>query len=446
MDVQFAIHNTHITTPEEFGTRDPHLLELTKATYIFKSALIDELPTETPGIYTLGGGRQIGKTTLLKQWMHQLLEQGVNPNALFFMSGEIIRDQHALLKLIMNQLKTMPQDSIHYFLIDEVTYIKDWDKGIKYGVDGGLLRNAIVLLTGSDLGLIKEIRKRLPGRRGQARKTDFHYYPLSFYEFVSLVEKNRATPPSDKLDQYFKQYLIHGGFITAINDYYQHHSITPATLTTYYDWVIGDILKRGKQEHYLNEILHAIIKNYSSQVTWNSLSHDLSIDHPKTVQDYVTLLSDMDAVFIQAALMEHKLVGAPKKARKLYFNDPFIYHAILAGLKPKDEPFTEQIKVNLEDISICSRIVEATVVTHFRRYYPTYYIKAEGEIDIAYVDKNTFYPVEVKWTSQLRPKDAKLIRKYKNGVILTRTPSGPIHQLKTEAISHALFSLSAHKR
>ncbi len=33
-------------------------------------------------------------------------------------------------------------------------------------------------------------------------------------------------------------------------------------------------------------------------------------------------------MFVQPALLEHKLQGAPKKARKVAFTDPFIYHAL----------------------------------------------------------------------------------------------------------------------
>lgn len=107
------------------------------------------------------------------------------------------------------------------------------------------------------------------------------------------------------------------------------------TLNTYSDWIRGDMIKRGKQEHYLREILATIIKRYNTQVTWNALARDLSIDHPATVADYAALLVTMDALFIQAALLESKLAPAPKKARKLMFTDPFIFHAIRSLLWPE---------------------------------------------------------------------------------------------------------------
>ncbi len=99
-------------------------------------------------------------------------------------------------------------------------------------------------------------------------------------------------------------------------------AIRVATLATYADWIRGDASKSGKSEHYLREILGAIVRRIGSQVTWNSLVKELSIDHPKTVADYMELLTSMDAVFIQPALIEDRLVGAPKKARKIMFADP----------------------------------------------------------------------------------------------------------------------------
>jgi len=32
-------------------------------------------------------------------------------------------------------------------------------------------------------------------------------------------------------------------------------------------------------------------------------------------------------------------------------------------------------------------------ISHYARFYPTYYIKAEGEVDIAYISKGRFWPL-----------------------------------------------------
>lgn len=444
MDNRFFPHNLHLESEKHFLAFDPHLSQLKKHHYVYLPPLLEKLPFGVPGIYTLGGGRQIGKTTLLKQWMARLMAQRVSPLAIAFFSGELIDDHHALLSLLQAQLSEMPQSekSICYLLLDEVTYIRDWDKAIKYAADAGWLENVVLLITGSDWAFIQEARMRFPGRRGKADKVDFHLYPLSFREFVQLKHKKKIKPQVDVLFEEFNYYLLHGGYLTAINDIASHGKILTATLMTYSDWIRGDILRRGRHEHYLREIVQAIIKRYGSQITWNALAQDLSIDHPKTVADYIALLASMDAVFIQDALLEDKLTAAPKKARKLMFTDPFIFHALRAWLFSVNDPYQDQVQAVIEDPVLCSKLVEACVVTHYRRFYPTYYIKAEGEVDIAYVDKERFWPIEIKWTQQLHIKNLKQVSKYANAKILTKTKSpGIIQGIETEPLPLALWNL-----
>ncbi|PCH56954.1 MAG: ATPase [Legionellales bacterium] len=415
MEIEFLPNNTHLETPETFKATDPHLRRMFKQKHIFHSPIINQLPTEIPGIYNLGGGRQIGKTTLLKQWMLQLLQSGTTPSAIAFLSCELIVDEKSLYRIVINQLSNMPTSGMRYLILDEITYVLNWDKAIKYLADTGAFEEIVVVISGSDLVMMQAARKCFPGRRGTAATVDFHYYPLSFQECLQL--KNITTDNIATLFAEFNNYLIHGGFLTAINEYAITNTISQNTLATYSDWIRGDVIKHGKKEYYLRELAHAIIKHYSSQTSWRNLASSLSVDHAQTAIDYITLLESMDAVFVQAALLEDKLVAAPKKQRKFMFCDPFIFHAMRAWLSPIKDPFTEQILPAIADPQLSSLLVESCVTTHFRRYYPTYYIKASNEVDIAYVDHQKFWPIEIKWTTQIRPNDIKQILKYNNGQI-----------------------------
>jgi predicted AAA+ superfamily ATPase len=457
MDPRFLPHNTHLEEPGAFSQLDPHLRQLNKHPLVHRSDLISRLSKLNTGIYTISGGRQVGKTTLLKQWMAKLVKDAVDPKTIAFVTGELIDDHHSLVRLINEVLNEMPDKHLKYLIVDEVTYIKDWDKAVKYLADAGLLENVVLMLTGSDLIIIREARMRFPGRRGPSGTVDFHLYPLSFCEFVKLKssftpdefshfdEESKVDPSSDLMDRLFMEfenYLIHGGFLTAINDFAQHQQILPATLSTYSDWIRGDVLKRNKRENYLQEILGAIINRYGSQITWNALAGDLSIDHPKTIADYIDLLVSMDAVFVQSAIREDKLTAAPKKAKKVVFTDPFIFHALNFWLKPVDNPFTRQLKPVLADRQWSSKLTEACAVTHYRRRYPTFYIKSKGEVDVAYVSENRFWPVEIKWSRQLRPKQIKQITAYRNGRILTQSKvKGEIQGIPTEPLPLALLRL-----
>ena len=448
MDVRFASHNLQQESTKRFLLDDPHLKRLKSQPLVHHSTLVEELPIHIPGIYMLGGGRQVGKTTVLKQWMAHLLETGVTGQAIGFFTGELIDDHHALTSLIQEFIQDNQSHGRSYLIIDEVTYIKDWNKAVKYAADSGWLESTILILTGSDLVILQEGLILLPGRRGRAEKHDFHLYPLSFRETV-LLKHGSAVRSKDTLllDQEFQNYLVHGGFLTAINDMARFGKIEIATLRIYSDWIRGDILKRGKNEGFLKEILAAILKHSGSQITWNVLCQSLSIDHPKTVVDYAELLCRMDCLYIQSALLEDKLTAAPKKAKKLVLVDPFIQHAVAAYLMSQGASysFEQHLLPQTTHPESASKLVEAIVVSHYRRITPTYYIKAEGEVDLAVLEtvnsKKGFRPIEVKWSNQIRSKDLKQIRKYKNALVLSKTSQTEIEGVQCEHLPSHLFDL-----
>ena len=456
MNERFSPHNLHWESANLFFDQDPHLRRLKGLTYLHRSELLNKLPTRQPGIYTISGARQVGKSTLMKQWMADLIRSDISPDRIAYFTGELIDDHHSLVKLFTETMEELPYSDIRYFLLDEVTYIRDWDKGIKYLADSGLLERAVLILSGSDISIIREARLRFPGRRGMSDEVDFHLYPLGFRETIQL--KNYFEPdvlkhllmievhPDSKvmaiIYDAFDDYLVHGGFLPAINSLAEHGYIPNSIYSTYSDWIRGDFLKRGKQERYLREVLEAILKRYGSQVTWNALVKDLSIDHPKTVADYINLLESMDAVFVQYALSENNLKAAPKKARKVIFTDPFIFHSVRAWLFPTQNVYEQHVVSSLSDPIWSSRLVEGCATSLYRRYYRTYYIKANGEVDIAYVDGYHFYPIEIKWSGQLRPKDLKQITKYPTGQILAKSRQhGNILGVPSEPLPLSLMRL-----
>ncbi len=144
-DPQFMIHNSHLEDLAEFSERDPQLKRLNKQIYAYTSPLVSQLPVKNPGIYTITGGRQIGKTTCAKQWMLHLLNEGVSPQCIVYFTGEIIMDHFFLIRQIQSYLQKMPKNLLHYMIVDEVTYINNWDMGVKFLADAGLLENVILI-------------------------------------------------------------------------------------------------------------------------------------------------------------------------------------------------------------------------------------------------------------------------------------------------------------
>ena len=455
---EMAVHNQFKESIQRFKTHDPQLKKLSPLPLVYRSPLLKDPVFKIPGIYLITGGRQIGKTTFLKQFILELLKNGTSADNILFLTGEII-DTHQILRRIISQFHN-PSSTHQYLFIDEVNYIPEWDKSIKYLVDSGQLDRTSVILTGSDSQIIRTSMKRFSGRRGKADTVDFTFSPLNFKEFVCLKNKKLKavcgklanTPLTEKSPEFtehhnsfralFFDYLLHGGYLPAINEYVQTKTISKSTMNTYIHWIIGDILKYNKSEHYLYEILRGIKQTYNTPVTWNTLSRFLPIEHHKTISDYCEILNYLHVIHIQQALLEHKMIGAPKKGKKLYFRDPFIDHAVSLYLNP--EFSIKNIEAGLKNNAFASRYIEATAVDHCKRIHPAYYIKgSSGEVDIALVQKGKMIPIEVKWTDRIRPEDLKQLRKYDNGLILTLKPEPQrIHNIVSSSLIRFLVHIS----
>ena len=433
MDERWHLHNLHRCDGlEAFLAHDPTLRRLREAALVHESDLLDDLMRLPPGIYTIGGGRQVGKTTLVKQFMVRLLRRGDEASDICYITGELIRGADDFRRELTEAAEGSA-DGLRHLFVDEITFVDQWPQVIKFLADAGILERVVLIITGSDLVVMQDALKQLPGRRGPAPIVDFLYRPLTFRAFcclrrrlpldavgaLSAGEPGSPLPEIDAatmaaLEDEFVTFHRSGGYLSAVNDLERHGTIQLATYRTYSDWIRGDFVKRGKGEAYLREILEAIVRRYASQVTWNALSRELSIDHPKTISDYVALLERMEAAFVLPALREDQLRAAPKKARKVFFADPFIYHAVREFLYGPTSPAKLALTADETELA---KLVESSIVSHARRRAPAFYIKAQGEVDLAYIEHDRVCPVEVKWSTQIRPKDLKQVAKYGNGIV-----------------------------
>lgn len=446
MNAEFSIHNLFKEDLKLYSNHDPHLSRLKEAKYVFHPPLAENMPFSVPGIYILTGGRQIGKSTLIKMLIKNLLtKKGIPPKHIFYLPCDLIGRYQELVPIMHKIFDETGREGSFYLFIDEITYVKDWDRAIKYFADLGYFRKGRVLITGSDSAILKEGMKKFPGRRGKSDITDFHYYPVSFFEYLSLLapklksaakEITAMISPLEKLSdlniavmakkfpssilktiaRYFDQYLLTGGFLPAINEYYDHKKINKFVYQTYQQWVIGDILKRGKKEQFLKEIITALSNKLSKQISIHNIASETEIQHHATVQEYLAALEDMDVLFVQPALREDKLKAAPKKAKKIHFSDPFIAQSLISWARDLDT-WNFACENIIKESRLKEALAEGCLSSLIRRKHKTYYIKSEGEVDIAVPSIKGFIPIEIKWTENLKGSELKQILKYKNGII-----------------------------
>jgi hypothetical protein len=448
MRLEFQPHNLFLKDIDFYLKNDPNLSNLEGAAYVLSPSLVREIPLSTPGIYILTGARQVGKTTLLKLIIKKLLlEEKIEPGRIFYLPCDIIKDYRELMSEMEQFFLSKPEEGYFYLFIDEVTYVKEWDRVIKHFADLGYFRRGCVLIPGSDQVILKEGMQRFPGRRGVSAKTDFHYYPLSFSEFVKLLEpgfagrieeigassavllKERPAGGLDIFDELlensfinrllelFNGYLLNGGFLTAINGYAGCGRINRHIYSTYVQWVLGDFIKRNKRENFLKDIILTISERLGKQISYHNITAVTDIQNHSTVREYAQILEDMDIFFVQQALREDKLKAAPKKLKKIHFSDPFIAASLICWARDVSENWDFVEKNIAADGQLRSDIIEGTISSLFKRKYKTFYIKAEAEVDLAVIIDRTFYPIEIKYTKSLRKSDLKQILKYKNGII-----------------------------
>jgi predicted AAA+ superfamily ATPase len=428
----YPIHNQFKLDLNQFNELDPHLRALSQLKYQYYFDWWRSLPLTTPGIYILTGGRQIGKSTSCKLLIKYCLEnQYFSPNSIFYLPCDEIFDAKQLSEVLRTILVDMGA-SRFLLIIDEITYVKDWDRVIKALADEGYFQQGICLLTGSDTLILKEAAMRFPGRRGTAAQTDFHLYPLSFVEYVKL--QTRKISDLNELIYFFNQYLLCGGYLRAINDLAQYGKVTNATFLTYEQWLRGDFLKQGKHEETLLALLRTLLEVGVSQISYSALTQKMGLVTKETCIDYCRLLERMDILFNLQAFDQNKKLGFPRKARKFHFFDPFIYRTCVNWLTREGYA---------HDLIPESTLVEAIVASHCYRNGKAFYFKGEGEIDVIWLKEKKITAIEIKWSTQLRPTDIKMLRHYReDGLILTKNHHSDLYEnIKTLPVYQFLFEM-----
>ncbi len=425
---KYLIHNRFRESKTAFYQTDPHLLALSQLSYQYSFNWWRNLNFNTPGIYILTGGRQVGKSTSCKLLVKHCLQKKLflTSQVLYLPCDEIFdaKELGQIIRFFLNEITTKP----FLLIIDEITFVKDWDRVIKALADEGHFTHGLCLLTGSDTLILKDAAMRFPGRRGKASQTDFHLYPLTFAEYVKLCAPKAKTTALSSL---FQDYLLCGGYLRAINDLAEHGKVTAATYATYEQWVRGDFLKHKKSEDTLKAILHTLLTIGVSQVSYSRLTQKVGLISKETLIDYCRFLERMDILINLQAFDQNKKQGYPRKNRKFHFTDPFIYRTLAHWLKREGY---------LNSLINESNLVEACVASHCYRLNKTFYFKGQGEVDIIWLQGKVIKAIEIKWAEQIRANDLKMLRQFNNSLILTKAPhAGKIENVQSMPVYQFLY-------
>src|SRR3989344_1063391 len=390
---------------------DSLILEFERQKFRYFHPLINSFPLNKDAVLTLRGPRRVGKSTLIRLLIKRLLlEEKIPKEAVFFYPCDRVKDFDNLFEIIKIYLDfARPRTNSRLFIfLDEISFVKDWQRAVKEMKDAGLLNNSVLLLTGSSILDLKFGSEYLSGRRGVA-PSDIFYYPLSFKDFVGLIHpqifKNNdqfslsyRLPEMNKL---MNDFLITGGFPNTINEFYTLGRIENSTYETLLTWLENDLHKTRRSEKTGYDLIENIIRTLTTPVSFTSLAKDSLLASHLAIQDYIDILEKMFILFPLNAFLVEQKKRDPKKNKKIYFTDPFIFNALyLKSTEQMEDPFAQSQKITDTN---WDRLAENTVASTLKRIYPSLFWgkMKKGEVDFVGKKEGKYSYFEVKYREKI---------------------------------------------
>lgn len=445
--------------------RDPHLAQLAQAPFQRSPLPLRAIRTQEGSVYTLRGPRQVGKTTLLKQLAARLIRnEGWDPRLVVYYPLDLADRPRQLVDLVLRVKAAYPagQGKHWCFLLDEISSLPDWQRGIKYLRDNTDAREDCFVLTGSSASDVRRGGERLPGRRGPGTDLDKVLLPLSFPEFLDATRPGLRPKESfsllnagneevaaslqsvllfqDELQRALEDYVRVGGFPSAVADFLRTGSVSSRTLGNLWDIVAGDVERWGRKRIETLRLLGRLTRSLGAPLDWHSLAVDMGVSLP-TAASYAEFLAD---AFLLLIVYYRELDGttAPRKGKKLYAVDPLIAqlpHTVEGSAQP-DLPAVVENLVAMALFRAC----EADMVESFRLPQALCFWRSsrDREIDFLAGARPRQVPVEVKYQNRVGAQDTLTIRNaLGRGIVLSRHDvdlSGPVSIVPVAAFLAAL--------
>jgi hypothetical protein len=352
------------------------------------------------------GPRRVGKTVMIYHAIQALLDDGVPPKSIcYFSVDHPIYSGLSLEKLVRYYAQaTGVEDKAEktYVFFDEIQYLRDWEVHLKSLVD--TYPNTKPVASGSAAAAL-----RLKSREsGAGRFTDFLLPPLTFYEYLHLLDKTNLVeirPPSEEggkqrflvtnieaLNEQFLLYLNFGGYPEVI--FSPQIQADPARFIK--SDIIDKVLLRDLPSLYgiadiqeLNYLFTTLAFNTANEISLGELSKNSGVAK-NTIKRYIEYL---EAAFL--IKLVHRVDHNAKRFRranffKVYLTNPSMRAALFSPLKADDHAVGP-----LAETSIFSQWFHS----EFRLYYARWH---DGEVDIVSLAprQKVAWAVEVKWSDR----------------------------------------------
>ena len=276
------------------------------------------------------GQRRVGKSYLMRQVIHLLLKQQVNPRNIFYFNKEYlafdeISGYNDLNNLIEEYFKEIKPNGKIYLFFDEIQQIHEWEKLVNsYSQD--YTGSYEIFISGSNSKILSgELATYLSGRYIQ-----FEVLSFSFNEYCGYYNL-----PSNR-DSYVK-YLQEGGMPELFNlpdEESKMHYISSLRDTI----ILRDIVDRYKIKDsvLLEDLFKFITNNTASLFSINNIVNYLSSSKRKTnyetISNYLEFLKNAFLVY-ECERFDIRCKSLLTGERKYYLNDLSFYNYLYPGFR-----------------------------------------------------------------------------------------------------------------
>jgi predicted AAA+ superfamily ATPase len=351
---------------------------------------------KTKDIVFITGLRRVGKTTLVRQYVEQLIDDGEDPERILYFSMDhpgLVKESILDVLDAYRRSHGLKHNDRFTAFIDEIHLREGFEQELKTIYDLGHVK---VFATGSSSLFMVERGSFLTGRQ-----TFIEILPFSFSEYLDLMGLKVKRSDAHLMVKYAEDYVRTGG----LPEYLKTGD--PGYLTTLISSVLyKDIAARKgvRNVQALRELLLVVTQSTGSKLSPRRIGRILGISH-ETVREHLS--SFEEANLTHTLRLKGKVSESMAAPRKVYASDTGIVHV----LSPT---------VNL------GSLVENCVFNLLRgRHGDVAYGQARGR-EVDFILRGACY--EVKYSDKVGNEDVAHLRDVRTDrkTVITRNQTGKI--------------------
>lgn len=279
----------------------------------------------TKQIVAILGARRVGKSTLAKLMIKELLKT-VEAKNIFFINLEkpefipYKKDASYLGKIYEGYIKLANPDLSQkiYFFIDEIQIFQNWEVFVKSKYENS---NIKFIITGSNSSLLSsDFATVLTGRVLKLPIYSFSFSEFLTFKGIGFSTRLEQTTNRIEISKAKDEYLKWGGYYDVISN--NDEMIKKDTLKNIAeDIILKDIVPRYniKNSSQIKDLFYYVVSNATTTLNYSTLSKKIAID-AKMIKEYIGYFEDNFLVHTIASY-HTKITEQIRSAKKLYLSD-----------------------------------------------------------------------------------------------------------------------------